>query len=324
MGHWFTHYPAHFLNVSYLCYVGWVLSDSATPVRLEAVRALSAIYAQAEYIGGLMNFTTRFKPRLVEMAARDTELAVRTAVLGILGAVDQHGLLKAVAGFVGGLWNELVEEWLAGRKVGEKGKERAGTKALALLLVRWDRERVEEEDRSQDDTRRGVAMSTDIKGRTALAVEALWDDVDSASGWEGLLEMLLLNHSAGGGEEDLDAVDDSIAASAKNTVDEAWRLTETEESVLLEVLIASPRRAKTLAGTAKKGEDETLLSDLTRALIKGLPRLFIKYQTDANRIANVLLIPPLMNVELYLEMRMMTAYANLWDDITKQFLSHSA
>ena len=55
-----------------------------------------------------------------------------------------------------------------------------------------------------------------------------------------------------------------------------------------------------------QGEDETLLSDLTRALIKGLPRLFIKYQTDANRIANVLLIPPLMTTELYLEMRMMT------------------
>lgn len=272
MGHWFTHYPAHFLDASYLRYVGWVLSDSATPVRLEAVRALSAVYAQAEYISGLMNFTARFKPRLLEMAARDTELAVRTAVLGVLGAVDQHGLLedeereqmcqlvfdgevrvrKAVAGFVGGLWNELVEERLAGRKVGEKGKERAGAKALAMLLVRWDRERVEEEDGSQDGSQRGVTMSTDIKGRTALAVEALWDDVDSASGWEGLLEMLLLDHSAGGGDEDLDAADDSIAASAKNTVDEAWRLTETEESVLLEVLIASLRRAKALAGTAKK------------------------------------------------------------------------
>ncbi|KAG0699163.1 hypothetical protein DFH29DRAFT_1070800 [Suillus ampliporus] len=344
MGQWFTHYPAHFLDASYLRYVGWVLSDSATPVRLEAVRALSAVYAQAEYIGGLMNFTARFKPRLLEMAARDTELAVRTAVLGVLGAVDQHGLLedeereqmcqlvfdsevrvrKAVAGFVGGVWNELVEERLAGRKVGEKGKERAGAKALAMLLVRWDRERVDEEEGNQDDVQRGVAVSTDIKGRTALAVEALWDDVDSASGWEGLLEMLLLDHSAGGGEEDLDGADDSIAASAKSTVDGAWRLTDTEESILLEVLIASLRRARTLASTAKKGEDETLLSDLTRALIKGLPRLFIKYQTDANRIANVLLIPPLMNTELYLEMRMMTAYANLWDDITKQFLSHSA
>lgn len=272
MGHWFTHYPAHFLDASYLRYVGWVLSDSATPVRLEAVRALSSVYAQAEYISGITNFTARFKPRLLEMAVRDTELAVRTAVLGVLGAIDQHGLLedeereqmcqlvfdgetrvrKAVAGFVGGVWNELVEERLAGRKVGEKGKERAGAKALAMLLVRWDRERVDEEDGSQDDTQRSVSMSTDIKGRTAFAVEALWDEVDAASGWEGLLEMLLLDHSAGGSEEDLDGGDDRIAASARNTVDEAWRLTETEESVLLEVLVASLRRARTVAGSAKK------------------------------------------------------------------------
>jgi cohesin complex subunit SA-1/2 len=272
MGHWFTHYPAHFLDASYLRYVGWVLSDSATPVRLEAVRALSSVYAQAEYISGITNFTARFKPRLLEMAARDTELAVRTAVLGVLGAIDQHGLLedeereqmcqlvfdgearvrKAVAGFVGGVWSELVEERLAGRKVGEKGKERAGAKALAMLLVRWDRERVDEEDESQDGTQREVALSTDIKGRTALAVEALWDEVDAASEWEGLLEMLLLDHSAGGSEEDLDGGDDSITTSARNTVDEAWRLTETEESVLLEVLVASLRRARTLAGSAKK------------------------------------------------------------------------
>jgi cohesin complex subunit SA-1/2 len=273
MGHWFTHYPAHFLDASYLRYVGWVLSDSATPVRLEAVRALSSVYAQAEYISGITNFTARFKPRLLEMAARDTELAVRTAVLGVLGAIDQHGLLedeereqmcqlvfdgearvrKAVAGFVGGVWNELVEERIAGRKMGRKGKELAGAKVLAMLLVRWDHERVDsEEDGSQDGTQRGVVLNTDIKGRTALAVEALWDEVDAASGWEGLLEMLLLDHSAGGSDEDLDGGDDSITTSARNTVDEAWRLTETEESVLLEVLIASLRRARALAGSAKK------------------------------------------------------------------------
>ena len=46
-------------------------------------------------------------------------------------------------------------------------------------------------------------------------------------------------------------------------------------------------------------------SNLTHALIKGLPRFFIKYQTDENRISQVLLIPPLTNLGLYLEMRMM-------------------
>ena len=53
-----------------------------------------------------------------------------------------------------------------------------------------------------------------------------------------------------------------------------------------------------------RGNEETVVSDLTDALIKGLTRLFIKYQTDENRISEVL-IPPLMNLDLYLEMRMM-------------------
>lgn len=39
--------------------------------------------------------------------------------------------------------------------------------------------------------------------------------------------------------------------------------------------------------------------------MKGLPRLFIKYQTDEKRISDVLSIPPLMDLDLYLEMRMM-------------------
>lgn len=90
-----------------------------------------------------------------------------------------------------------------------------------------------------------------------------------------------------------------------------------------------------------------MTNDITRELIKGLPRLFIKYQTDQNRIADVLIIPTLMNLDLYLEMRMITVcllssikesvlaltsdvsgyiqgYASLWDDVTKQFLSHSS
>lgn len=49
-----------------------------------------------------------------------------------------------------------------------------------------------------------------------------------------------------------------------------------------------------------------MVSDITRALIKSLPRLFTKHQTDEARIAVVLSIPLLMNLDLYLEMGMTT------------------
>lgn len=60
------------------------------------------------------------------------------------------------------------------------------------------------------------------------------------------------------------------------------------------------------ANITSQGGEENISNDITRELIKGLPRLFIKHQTDQNRISDILLIPTLMNLDLYLEMRMIT------------------
>ncbi|KAF7978768.1 hypothetical protein HWV62_44804 [Athelia sp. TMB] len=365
MGLWFKKYPAHFLDGSYLRYVGWVLSDASTPVRLEAVKSLSNVYHQGEYLSSLNHFTERFKPRLIEMATGDTELAVRVAVIQVLGAIDEHSLLeedereklcllifdeevkvrKAVSQFVKGVWEESVETRLLGKKATEKDKERAGVKVLAALLVKWgkaldkaaeaDDEAAESQSLSSGEGSSQLQKHAQVvslmgsaqKGRTALAVDALWSEVDAVSDWDSLLDILLLDHSAVG--EEATSTGRGRGGRAKQPVDDSvvndiWRLDEVEESLLLETLLAALSRARAEAASAKKGEDETILSDITRALIKGLPRLFVKYQTDEVRIAHVLLIPALMNLDMYLEMRMMTAYASLWDDVTKQFLSHSS
>ncbi|KZT04963.1 uncharacterized protein LAESUDRAFT_702953 [Laetiporus sulphureus 93-53] len=358
MGLWFAKYPAHFLDGAYLRYVGWVLSDAQTPVRLEAVRALALAYEQTAYIGAaaLQHFTERFKPRMVEMAVGDTELSVRVAVVQVLQAIDKHGLLedeqreklcllvfdeearvrKAVSGFVRGVWEESVEERLVGKRPGAQDKQRAQIKALGMLLVKWghaldktsgdvdsDEENTLGEGTSSQVKTKTIAslIATGQKGRIALAVEALWDEIEPVREWENLLDILLLDHSAVGEETSSQGQE----STTKDTeIDEAWRLEEVEEGVLLEMLVAVLQKAKAEAAHAKKGEDETVSSDITRALIKALPKLFVKHQTDENRMAEVLIIPQLMDLDLYLEMRMMTAYASLWDDISKQFLSHSS
>ncbi|KAI0943593.1 hypothetical protein AcW1_002723 [Taiwanofungus camphoratus] len=361
MGLWFKKYPAHFLDGAYLRYVGWVLSDAHTAVRLEAVRALALAYDQTAYIGAaaLQHFTERFKPRLVEMAVGDTELSVRVAVVHVLQAIDGHGLLedeqrerlcllvfdeearvrKAVSGFVRGVWEECVEERLVGKKPSKRDKQRAQVKALGMLMVNWGRALdnkagdpdTEDEDAGtvgEGSSKRGRTkdiaslVGPDHKGRIALAVEALWNEIESISDWETLLDVLLLDHSASG--EDSSSQGHGESNGKDTGVDEAWRLEEAEEAALLEMLIAVLRKAKADVAGAKKGEDEVVSSDITRALIKGLPRLFVKHQTDENRMADVLLIPQLMNLDMYLEMRMMTAYTSLWEDVTKQFLSHSS
>ncbi|KAJ4490347.1 hypothetical protein J3R30DRAFT_3693942 [Lentinula aciculospora] len=439
--------PSHFCTGSdYLRYVGWVLSDPATSVRLAAVKALQVVYegagagsgskkkkgsGEAVVIPALRHFTTRFLPRLLEIARFDVDIGIRVAVMNVLGCVDELALLpeedrsrlgtlvfsdenrvrKAVGRFVGGVWEEWVEEKLGeievqpsrlngangrrrgqgrGRTGGNKSvssdvdRDKVGIKGFARLLVRWghalDRERRNkssaEEERDEDDDSedrdttvgdidmniasdtRGIAPTlvvhpgkmTEVvtRGRIGLAVDALWDEMEVVRDWEGILDMLILDHSASGVNDDSEKVinarkrskmsaikkrgryvnddgegqagsgdeDDDDNASTGTRVDQSWRLTEAEEGALLEILVASLRRTKK--------DDDSAWEPITQALIKALPRLFIKYQTDEIRIVDVLTLPTLMNLEVYLEMRETNAYISLWSDISKQFLTHTS
>lgn len=293
MGLWFKKYPGHFLDGAYLRYVGWVLSDANTHVRLEAVRALTLAYEQTSFVGGaaLQHFTERFKPRLVQMAVGDTELTIRVAVVHVLRAIDSHGLLeddqrerlclllfdeearvrKAVSGFVKGVWEEGVEERMVGHTLGAKEKKYVGIKTIGALLVRWGRalDKSASDGDSDDDEgvvlREGTSKRTrarevasllgsNQRGRTALAVEALWDEVEPMSDWQTLLDVLLLDHSATGEGSSRGR---SGRSRGKRTVDdsaigEAWRLEEVEEAVLLEMLVAALTKAKADVAGAKK------------------------------------------------------------------------
>jgi cohesin complex subunit SA-1/2 len=299
IGLWFKKYPGHFLDGAYLRYVGWVLSDSNTHVRLEAVRALSGVYEQGDYIGSINHFTERFKPRLLEMATSDTELPVRVAVIQVLEAIDEHSLLeeedrdklclliydeepkvrKAVSQFVHNVWDEGVEERLVSkRKPSDMDRTRTGIKTLATLLVKWsktldashgiDEDEETGDTRAEDDasstttgrrTRRkeilGLVGMSDHRGRTALAVEALWDGIVLIQEWDEILDILLLDHSASeenGVPSRGKAKANGKSHSSEFEIDDAWRLEEVEETVLLEVLVASLGRVKAEAGAAKK------------------------------------------------------------------------
>ncbi|KAK0199245.1 hypothetical protein DFS33DRAFT_1376528 [Desarmillaria ectypa] len=300
--------------------------------RLAAVKALQIVYSSSVADGvltSLNHFTERFKPRLVEMAEADVDVGVRVGVLNVLEEIEKSGMLeeeererlgglvfceemrvrKAVSGFMRGVWEEWVE--LRDVEMGGKSKddkERMGIKGIAALLVKWGEalDKVLGDDDEDEDgiqakrtrTRPEIAalstgrLKSGGGNRIALAAEALWDELDPE-------------------------VDDDDETESVH-VDDSWRLEEVEEGILLELLTK-----KEVVG-GKKGEEEAVANEITRALMKGLPRLFVKYQTDENRIKDVLVLPTLMNLDLYLEMRAINDYSNLWDDILKQFLTHAS
>ena len=283
LGVWSVRYSSYFLEGSNLRYLGWVLSDKATVVRHEAVKSIHGLYSKKDYIVSLHPFTERFKPRLIEMATRDIDLPTRVAVIQLLRTIDDQGLLedeqreqlcllvfgtevrirRAVGGFVNSVWTEAVEGKLMGRRDLEKETPRAQAKALAELLVKWSKmvdeesKQITEETQTQTPTQdEPVKEHTNLvlgdptlafarRDRISHAVESLWDDIDIIRDWQSLLQLLLLDHST----EREAAVTPSKkrkAGKAKATdgaAEEAWRLQEHEEAVLLQVLIGALKRA---------------------------------------------------------------------------------
>jgi len=194
---------------------------------------------------------------------------------------EEPKVRKAVSQFVRDVWEEAVGEELSERhKPTDKDRERIGLKLLAALLVKWSKALDNlsgDADESElgdgpdsDDIPNGPVRRTNLRkevlgvvgteqrGRIALAVEALWDEIETISDWEHLLDILLLDHSASGEDSRLNST--PRAKSRTNgkkcndafVVDEAWRLEEVEESILLEVLVAVLRKTKEESSSAKK------------------------------------------------------------------------
>lgn len=89
-------------------------------------------------------------------------------------------------------------------------------------------------------------------------------------------------------------------------------MSEEEENVLLEILIASfqmtvhpPAAPGFLKDKAKlKAQQDEVANEVGRFCVGLLPQLFLKYSVDAVRVRSVLVIPQIVPLNVYLDMRM--------------------
>lgn len=285
----------------------------------------------------MQHFTERFKGRLVEMAVGEPDVPVRNQAIGVLRSVDRHGLLeidqrdalaclvfhedgrvrRAAAPFVTTLLQESFLEQRVeldsttdkrrGRKKGDRQvapdlEQDLRLKCLASLLSRQGSLLKANAERADQPEEAGQPLGQSTwrpalasLGRTALVVASLWDEEDSLRDWQRILDFLLSDRTAASNE----AVDE-------NAVSAAFELTEAEESTLLEVLVASVQRSRSI-----ENEDGTQATEITRSMMTALPKLLAKYQGDASRLTDVLLIIQSLQPGLYLELRKVTvSYAS--------------
>ncbi|GAA5877410.1 hypothetical protein JCM16303_003321 [Sporobolomyces ruberrimus] len=212
----------------------------------------------------------------------------------------------------------------------------------------------DDDDSQRKKRRNGLSLSDLVdakvhRGRVALAGEALWDTVESLQDWEALLSYLLKDHSlhdangkasTNGGkkpaskgktrgepaddDEEGSQDEDEEAVQANETeLPESVKLTEEEETLAIELLVACLAKLTQTTSTSKKDKeiDEEQQASIARAVIDALPRLFAKHQTFPARMVDILAIPRLIQLDLYHDQR--TAFETLWDDVKKQFLKHT-
>lgn len=358
LGTWITTLPDIFFAGQYLRYLGWVLSDTSAPTRAEVIKQLSRFFKNKENIGRLRAFTERFRPRLVEMATRDTDPGIRAATVDLLDMVRETGLLepddidvigrlifdaeprvrKAVAGFFAENINDLfestvedlggeesIDEFLAKDVEDDYDAPRIAWlkfKCLAEVLQSYN-DGDGDESPLPEFTESLSLGATD--SRFSLAAKAIYEGVTEVRDWEVLAGYLLFDHSSPAADR----------SDQERAFYEQCMPKEKQELLLLQVLSVAVKSRLVQAiesETDKKGKRTKARTEESRGiqeataihLAQVIPQLLKKFGSSPAPAAAVLRLEHILNLEIFQELRQdSTAYSSLLDDINKQFLTHA-
>ncbi|PMD41200.1 STAG-domain-containing protein [Hyaloscypha variabilis F] len=349
IGYWILTLPSIFFEGQYLRYMGWMLSDTHAGMRQEVVKQLSKIMKNPSNHGQMRHFIERFRPRLVEMATRDSEPGVRAAAVELMDYIRQAGMLepddidvigklifdseprvrKSLVGFfaenIKDLYENRIEE-LGGEEVLEdilnvEDEEDFSTpraawiryKSLAESLLSYDNEDLDEMP-SQIEAAEYLNVAG-TESRFTLAAQALYDKVPNLKDWEALAGYLLYDHSAR-------ATGNEIERALKDSI----KPTEKEELILLEILNAVVKVGLESSDGSKKtkAEIQEAKENAARRLAGLIPSLLRKYGADPKTATVVLRLEHVLNLGIFEELRQdSTVYAKLLDEISAQFNGHA-
>lgn len=357
---WIVTYPDVYFEGTYLRYLGWLLSDQKAEIRLVVIKGLTRLFRDTTKLTGLESFTEKFRPRIVEMASRDSDPAVRAATIELLDLlrdaqflepddIDAIGKLifdseprvrKAVVSFfvanvedgyqmkleeIGG--TETIEEIFDGDRNQEDFDsprlEWLKLKALVEQLQSYDGQlQIEPADALKVEHTNTYMLTPGMESRFSLAAEGICEQIPELD-WQLLAGYLLYDHSK------------PVQNGTRNSTDgmsqfkEAVRLTSEEELLLLEVLNTSVRVTLSISAAsalekAKKSSRAQRVADQD-AMEEGARHLTTVIPKLLNKFGAVPeAASSILRLEHVLspESQDYAAYGNLLEDIKKQFLAH--
>ncbi|RBR11520.1 uncharacterized protein FIESC28_08982 [Fusarium coffeatum] len=362
LGNWIIALPSIFLEPGYLRYLGWMLSDTHAPTRLEVLKHLAKVFRKdADKLG---HFIDRFRPRLVEMACKDADVSVRVAAIGVIDVLRDQDMLegeevdaigklifdnelrirKAVVGFFVACTkdaigekvkclgdSDVMEEIPSGKKASLDAPraEWVDLKCLAETLAIYDNQ-IEEEQSNQV---LGLDAAVDLleaaipETRISLASQVLYEKVDEIKQWTLLAGYLLFDHTTS-----------SKARSKGNNPELAFKKavapSSAEEAILLDVLSSAVKsslthpsehdRSRKKHQTSKDSEDVSISPEETATeLVSVIPQLLSKFGAEPDTAAIVLRLAHFPDIEVFKQLRQNTnKYEKLLDEIVTQFNRH--
>ncbi|NXP19590.1 STAG2 protein, partial [Scytalopus superciliaris] len=288
IGNWIRTYPDAFLNDSYLKYVGWMLYDKQAEVRLKCLLGLQGIYSRKELVSRMDLFTSRFKDRIVSMPLdKDHEVAVQAMKLLMLMSQNCEDVLSTED-------CEMLYQFVY--TTHRPLAVAAGEFLYKRLLIHEGDEKVQPKGgrkfgESTDQLKRLIHffLESELHKHVAYLIDSLWDWAGKfLKDWECMTTLLLKN-----AEKDGEALNDA------------------QESVLIEIILATVREAAEGHPPVGRGATKKILSvkekkiqledctKITEHFITVLPQLLAKYSTDAQKVANLLQIPQYYDLDVY-------------------------
>ncbi|XP_068428876.1 cohesin subunit SA-2 isoform X2 [Clinocottus analis] len=281
---WMKLYSSAFLNDSYLKYMGWMMHDKVPDVRLKCVLGLQGLYGDPPLLPKLDLFTTRFKARMISMTLdKDGEVAVQTMKLLLLVSKASDGALGP------GDYKQLLQFVFSSQRPLAAA---AGELLFARVLDTEARASDTQEEINAEAAHERQASArlrallhfyqkSELHKHVVYLVDSLWDCAgDLLKDWNTLTSILLQDASPHGPG-----------------------LTQAEQAVVVEILVASVRQASegpALAGRsgAKKvmssREKKVQVDDctkLTAHLLVVLPQLLSKFSGSCDTVASLMKIP---------------------------------
>uniref|UniRef100_A0A8C6WHK0 Cohesin subunit SA n=1 Tax=Neogobius melanostomus TaxID=47308 RepID=A0A8C6WHK0_9GOBI len=278
---WMKNYNTVFLNDNYLKYMGWMMHDKNADVRLKCVLGLQELYGDLTLLPKLDLFTCRFKERMISMALdKDTEVAVQSLKLLVLISNKAEGVLSQSD------YRQLFQfVYSSQRPLAAVAGELLFLRLLNTSPDTQDGTNAEEALKQQMFVKLKALLDfyqeSKLHQHVVYLVDSLWDCCSPLlKDWPTIASILL---------QDLPST---------GTV-----LTEAEENILVEILVASVRQASEGPGLVGRSgvkkvtsvrEKRVQLDDttkLTEHFLEVLPKLLKKFLRREDVVVLLMKIP---------------------------------